>query len=150
MAEDKKMVKVTILKHVGPYMPGQEVDVDEETAAQLCDGSKAMKTEDHNAKLAKQADVKKMTVAEMHEKGLKNVPVNEDLETLKKTESAAIAGKPVASGEPITVTGGVTPPSLVFPAFAEIGNHEVTEVKDVKPAKKDDKKVEEKKPEVKK
>ena len=145
MAEDKKMVKVTILKHVGGYMPGQEVEVDEETAAALCDGSKAMKTEDHNAKLAKEADVKGMTVAEMHEKGLKNVPMA-DLQVMSKTEAAALAGKPVAAGEPITVTGGVTPPTLVYPAFAEVGGHAVTDVKDVKPAKKEDKKPEPVKP----
>lgn len=134
-------VKVKILKPVGPYSAGQDVEVDEETAAHLCDGVKAMRADDYEKMDAAKKDPKNLTVKEMHDLGVKNVP--EDQITLQKTEKAAQAGRPVAAGEPITVTGGVTPPSLVFPAMAKAGGHAVTDVKEVKPeGKKDDKKSE--------
>ncbi len=135
-------VKIQVMKPVGQYMPGQEIEVDEETAAHLCDGVKAMRSDDFAKMMAAKKDPKNLTVKEMNDLGAKNIPV--DQLTVAAAEKAALQGKPVASGEPITVTGGVTPPSLVFPAMAAAGGHPVTEVSEVKPAKKDEKKPEQK------
>ncbi len=149
------MVKVKILKNVGPYLAGQEVDVDAETAVHLADGKKGMLAEDYAKKSAAAKDPSKLTVKEMSDLGLKNiVEVPADQMTLKKTEEAALSGAPVAAGEPITVTGGVTPPSTVFPAMAEAAGTPVTSAESVgiKPLgeKKSEAKAADKKPEDKK
>lgn len=129
------MIKLKILKAVGPYMPGQEVEVDDETAKHLADGVKAMKVEDFEKAQAAKKDIKGLTVKQMNDLGAKNV-VGEDMAVYMKTEKAAISGKPVASGETITVTGGITPPTMVFPDMARVGGHETTDVSEVKSAKK--------------
>jgi len=147
MSDDKQpKVKVHILKPCGPYLPGQEVEVEEATAMHLCDGVKAMRADDFGKLQAAKKDPKNLTVMEMNELGIKNIP--QDLKTLAATEKAALEGQPYASGEPITVTGGVTPPTLVFPAMAEAGKHPVSDVSELKKAflakKEDDKKADKK------
>lgn len=132
---DEKKVKVHMLKNAGPYKAGDVVEVSEAEAKDLSDGVKGMSEADFAKHQAKQADVAGMSVAEMNAKGLKNV-VSPDLGIIAQAEKAALDGKPIASSEPLTVTGGVTPPTLVHPALAKAAGHDYTDVKDVKGLKK--------------
>lgn len=151
------MVEVKILKVVGPYLPGQVVQVDDEMAVHLADGKKAMLLSDFEKMESAQKDPSKLSVKEMADLNMKNI-VGPDQAFVAKAEELALKGKPIASGEPQTCTGGVTPPTMVFPAMAKAAGHEVSDAKEIKEAlksekekaEKGDKKQDDKKPEEKK
>jgi hypothetical protein len=128
-------VKVKVLKTVGHYVPGQVVEVTRDVSKHLADGKKAMLLEDYDKLEKLKRNPANLTVKEMIEMDMKNAPVNPDVETFAKAEQAAMNGKPVASGEPVVATGGITPPTQVYPAFAEKMGHDVTQPEDVKPKK---------------
>lgn len=85
MANDKKTVRIKILKYVGHYEAGQEVDVSEDEAAKLCevrekhDGEKAVKFQNaitvEDFEKAKSAPIDKggLTLEEVRALGDKNV-----------------------------------------------------------------------------
>lgn len=133
-------MKIKMLKAVPPYMPGQEVDVDDALAKSLCDDKKALSLGDFEKAQAEGADVSKLSVAQMQARGLKNVAAEADAIHYARAESAAIAGVPLAHGDAeMTVTGGITPPTKVFAAVAKAQGLAAEEVAP-KAEKKDEKK----------
>jgi hypothetical protein len=145
------VVKVKVLKHVGDWNPGDVVEVSDAIAIELCDGVKAERLDRYMTAEAVRRDINNLTVKEMRELGMDNKPLSPDQEMLVKTEEAALAGKPVAHGEPLITVGGITPATQVFPAMIDAMDEnvrpEVTKGEDLKAeakAKESDKKADDK------
>ena len=105
----------------------------EDMAKHVADGVKGVLVSDWAALQAKKNDITGMTVAEMTEHKMKNIAVETDSQKADHAfyaaaEQAALDGKPIAAapGEHV-VTGGVTPPTTVFPAMAKAQGQEVTQ-----------------------
>jgi hypothetical protein len=138
------MIEVRILKAVGPWRPGELVTVEPMLAREICDGVRGMLEIDFEKRSKVARDPANLTVKEMQEMDIKNTPQDEVAMKHAEIEKKAVEGKPVASGEPLVPTGGVTPPTQVFPAHAEVAKVETTKPEEIKVKKAEDKKLDQK------